>query len=157
MTAVSEFSTDLEGAGTPESVWLAAPSLRTAKRWRPVLPRSGRVVVVAPHPDDEILGAGGTVARLMSLGAHHVAVAVTDGEASHHGRAPELREVRPAESFAAAQALGIVPDVTHRLRAIVHDEFVADPAQRGRMRLDGVVVVPRRGVDAVHFHRRVGQ
>lgn len=116
MTAVSEFSTDLEGAGTPESVWLAAPSLRTAKRWRPVLPRSGRVVVVAPHPDDEILGAGGTVARLMSLGAHHVAVAVTDGEASHHGRAPELREVRPAESFAAAQALGIVPDVTHRLR-----------------------------------------
>lgn len=35
----------------------------------------GRVLVIAPHPDDEILGCGGTMARLASEG-HEVHVAV---------------------------------------------------------------------------------
>src|SRR6185312_15572981 len=40
-------------------------------------------VIVAAHPDDEILGAGGTLARLAAGGARLRLVAVTDGEASH--------------------------------------------------------------------------
>ena len=46
-------------------------------------------VIVAAHPDDEILGAGGTLARLAAGGARLRLVAVTDGEASHPGTDPQ--------------------------------------------------------------------
>jgi LmbE family N-acetylglucosaminyl deacetylase len=80
------------------------------------LPVSGRVVVVAPHPDDEILGAGGTTAILAALGAHIVLAAVTDGEASAPERSDTLRVVRPLESAHAANTLGIRPYVRHALK-----------------------------------------
>ena len=50
------------------------------------------VVIVAAHPDDEVLGAGGTMAMLAAAGARLRLVAVTDGEASHPG--PILRSSR---------------------------------------------------------------
>jgi len=40
-------------------------------------------VIVAPHPDDEILAAGGLMQRLANAGTHLTVVSVTDGEASH--------------------------------------------------------------------------
>jgi LmbE family N-acetylglucosaminyl deacetylase len=107
---------DLDGEGTPESTWLTCSALSELPRWDPVPAPSGRVVVVAPHPDDEILGAGGTVARLVACGAEFVAVAVTDGEASHPGRASELQQIRPRESEAAAAILGTNPAASYRLR-----------------------------------------
>jgi LmbE family N-acetylglucosaminyl deacetylase len=105
----------LNGEGTSESTWLAWRGLSKVPRWDPVPLSSGRVIVVAPHPDDEVLGVGGTVARMVARGAEHVAVAVTDGEASHPGRAFELRRTRPLESEAAATRLGISPTMTYRL------------------------------------------
>ncbi len=42
-----------------------------------------KVLVIAPHADDETIGAGGTIARLAAEG-HHVTVAVVTG----HGDAP---------------------------------------------------------------------
>jgi LmbE family N-acetylglucosaminyl deacetylase len=45
--------------------------------------RSRRVLIVAPHPDDETLGCGGLVATLSRLGAAFRFVFVTDGGASH--------------------------------------------------------------------------
>jgi LmbE family N-acetylglucosaminyl deacetylase len=106
---------DLNGAGTAESAWLASPDLFHLPRWNPQPGSSGRVVVIAPHPDDEILGAGGTVARLMARGVEHIAVAVTDGEASHPGRADELRRARPLESQQSARTLGTTPALRYRL------------------------------------------
>ncbi len=73
-------------------------------------------MVVAPHPDDETLGAGGTTAALAARGARVVLVAVTDGEASTPERAEELRRVRPLESARAAATLGSTPEVSYRLR-----------------------------------------
>jgi GlcNAc-PI de-N-acetylase len=43
------------------------------------------VVVVAAHPDDEVLGVGGTIAILAAAGARLRLIAVTDGEGSHPG------------------------------------------------------------------------
>jgi LmbE family N-acetylglucosaminyl deacetylase len=105
----------LEGRGTDESVWLTCPELRRLDPCALELPGSGRVVVIAPHPDDEVLGAGGTAATLGLQGAQIVLVAVTDGEASAPGRAEELRKLRPRESARAAAALGTTPSLSYAL------------------------------------------
>jgi LmbE family N-acetylglucosaminyl deacetylase len=39
----------------------------------------GRTLVVAPHPDDEVLGTGGVLARLADLGQESFVVVVTTG------------------------------------------------------------------------------
>ena len=107
---------DLQGAGTPESVWADCHLAERLPQWQPEQPANGRVIVVAPHPDDEILGAGGTVARLSRAGAFVELIAVTDGERSHPGMESHLRCVRPRESLAAAGRLGIRFRSIRRLR-----------------------------------------
>jgi len=82
-------------------------------------PSQGRVVLVAPHPDDEVLALGGTLAQLAAAGREVVLYAVTDGDASHPGSAnwtpPRLRDRRPMESAEALQRLGVAARV-ERLR-----------------------------------------
>lgn len=75
----------IEGDGTTEATWHAWPTLRTLDalaldQWLPV---QSRLVVVAPHPDDEILCCGGLLRMHADRGGGVFVVAVTDGEASH--------------------------------------------------------------------------
>ena len=56
---------------------------REVPRWEPL--RGGRVLVVAPHPDDETLGCGGTLVRHRHAGDVVRVVQVTDGRASRAG------------------------------------------------------------------------
>jgi LmbE family N-acetylglucosaminyl deacetylase len=69
------------------------------------------VVVIAPHPDDDAIGCGGTLARLVARGARVHVVYVTDGSASHlkSKRFPPavLRDQREREARAALERLGI--------------------------------------------------
>jgi LmbE family N-acetylglucosaminyl deacetylase len=51
-----------------------------------------RVLVVAPHPDDESLGCGGLIAMLALAGTTFCFVFVTDGGASHLGSPSWPRE-----------------------------------------------------------------
>lgn len=106
---------DLDGPGTLEATWADFERLRDLVPWIPQTPPSGRAVVVAPHPDDEVLGAGGTQALLAAAGSSVLLISVTDGERSHPGREEELRSRRPCESAQAAAALGAPPDQTLRL------------------------------------------
>ena len=96
----------IDAPGTAEAAWRAW----SAPRRFPVAGVGdwASAVVVAAHPDDEILGAGGTMALLAQAGARLRLVAVTDGEASHPGaRDPaELASRRIAESAAALKILG---------------------------------------------------
>lgn len=64
-----------------------------------------RALVIAPHPDDEILGCGGTIARLIALGREvHVAI-VTSGAAPRFN-ADHVATVE-AEARAAHAFLGV--------------------------------------------------
>ena len=43
------------------------------------------VLVAGPHPDDQELGMGGTIARLASAGHRVLLLDLTDGEPTPHG------------------------------------------------------------------------
>ncbi|HEX8498022.1 MAG TPA: bifunctional PIG-L family deacetylase/class I SAM-dependent methyltransferase, partial [Actinomycetales bacterium] len=72
-----------DGIGTAEAVWQASPQLAHV----PALPAAPPtlLVVVAAHPDDETLGAGGLIAHLAALDVEVHVVVATAGEASHPG------------------------------------------------------------------------
>lgn len=73
------------------------------------------VLVFSPHPDDEVIACGGTIARHAAEGARVRVVFSTDGAMSHaavlgieSGPSPaELREIRQEEARAAAKAMGL--------------------------------------------------
>ncbi|MEF3120840.1 PIG-L family deacetylase [Kocuria flava] len=108
-------SFDHREPGTPERVWDAAPRLRAA---RPLeLGGVDRLVVLAAHPDDESLGAGGLIALAARAGAEVRVVVATLGERSHPGsptRTPaDLAAVRRTEAERATACLadGVVPEL----------------------------------------------
>lgn len=66
-------------------------------------------LVVAPHPDDETLGCGGTIVAKRAAGARVRIVVLTDGSASHRALMPEesLAKLRHAELLEACRRLGV--------------------------------------------------
>ena len=69
----------------------------------------GRVLVIAPHPDDEVMGAGGTVARLSDAGAEVVVAIVTKGAPPLFAEAATANVRR--EARAAHARLGVARTV----------------------------------------------
>ena len=111
----------IDAPGTDERTWAAWPWLTAAPGGPGLLAQAAGVtsaVVVAAHPDDEVLGAGGLISVLAAAGARLLLVAVTDGEASHRGTADPaaLAEQRTAETTAALRALGAGTAEVIRLR-----------------------------------------
>lgn len=117
----------------PPAVEHALLALRSAVGDDPTigLPPARRVLVLAPHPDDETLACGGTAALLAASGAEVRVVVVTDGDAAKvdlpHG---ELRLRRRHEVARACQELGLpapillgLPDgaVADRLAALTDE------------------------------------
>jgi LmbE family N-acetylglucosaminyl deacetylase len=104
----------IDAPGTGERAWaawpwlstLAAPGAAGAGLARLAGVRSA--VIVAAHPDDEVLGVGGLISMLAASRARLRLVAVTDGEASHrgHGSPAAIARRRIAETGAALRALG---------------------------------------------------
>jgi LmbE family N-acetylglucosaminyl deacetylase len=82
-----------------------------------LVPPGCRAVIVAPHPDDEVLGCGGLMQLLAAAGRSLQLISVTDGSASHPGsqRWPvqRLSVIRPQESAEALRRLGLP---MHRLK-----------------------------------------
>jgi LmbE family N-acetylglucosaminyl deacetylase len=112
-------NTDLGGEGTPEDAWQQWPELAARPKLRVTSPPA-TAVVVAPHPDDEILGVGGLLSLLARAGTEIHIVAVTDGEASHPGSPTltphELAARRIRESMQAQEILGLSAASVQRLR-----------------------------------------
>ena len=85
--------------GTRDAVWRAW--MRSIPEW---LPDTAPLVVVAPHPDDETLGAGGLINLCARRGLSVRLICVTDGEAARP-EMPDLAAIRIAEFDAASRHL----------------------------------------------------
>jgi LmbE family N-acetylglucosaminyl deacetylase len=101
----------LEGGGTPTRAWLAA---RQTAALPPLdLTRCAGLVVVAPHPDDETLGLGATVAHLAAAGVEVQVVSASDGGAAQLGASlahrTRLEATRRGEQLRATEILGVRP------------------------------------------------
>jgi len=73
-------------------------------------PPHGRVLLVVPHPDDDVLGAGGTVALHVAQGDPvHVLVAYggLEGDPDHRWAPEEYRALRQREARAGGKHLGL--------------------------------------------------
>ena len=66
-------------------------------------------IFFSPHPDDETLGCGGTIAKKCQSGEHVIVVLMTDGSRSHPEliSTDKLKSIRKKEFFAATNILGV--------------------------------------------------
>ena len=159
--------------GTPEADWQRARPWAAA---RPLDPDGDlsrdldAVIVLAAHPDDETLGAGGLMATAAARGIRVIVVVATDGDASHpdsptwtpHALARErrLELARAVDQLAPGSALSFLglPDgqllehrtrLTHLLRSLILADVTDDP-------LRTLVVSPWSG-DGHRDHRVLGE
>lgn len=101
------------GKGTSLNAWKQSKSLAqlpiiSVER---LVPQGSRAVIIAPHPDDEVLGCGGLMQLLSQLGREIQLISVTDGSASHpgsrHWPMERLSVIRPQESADALRRLDL--------------------------------------------------
>lgn len=157
-------SFDHREPGTDPAAW--TPFLDTRSAAPVDLGGIGSVVVLAPHPDDETLGAGGLIATAADAGLPTHVVLLTRGERSHPDSptttASELATVRDDEFTRAlatlhpgvtASSVGISDGGTREHRDEVTDALrrALDDAARPTL-----VVAPWRG-DGHRDHRIAGE
>ena len=111
----------IHGTATPEAAWqawLKTDGIATVslQEW---LQTNVRLVVIAPHPDDEVLACGGLMSMHRAQCGEILVIAVTDGEASHgtssRQQASSLAQTRRAERNAGLQRLGLHETCVTRL------------------------------------------
>lgn len=74
-------------------------------------PEGKKILVVAPHPDDDIIGCGGTVALHRQLGHTVSMLYLTDGEKGvRNMNATRSAEVRKNEAVRGAGKVDVTPD-----------------------------------------------
>lgn len=61
------------------------------------------ILVVGPHPDDQEIGMGGSIAKFIHQGHNVLLLDITNGEPTPHGST----EIRTQEADAAAEILGV--------------------------------------------------
>ena len=135
---------EIVGAGTDERRWQCWDGLRGLPQATAgdLVPAGSRALVLAPHPDDELLGCGGLIRQLVALGREVIVLAVTDGAASHpHSTlwpAARLAQERPRESLRALARLGAGNVTMERLG--LDDGCVSAQARRLDAALDRIVL-----------------
>lgn len=118
-------------------------------------PRGRSVLVVAAHPDDEVIGVGATIASLARGGARVRVLIATDGAPRDPGLRPTLRDrpredaaaVRRAESARALSEAGLDPDAVLAYLGAIDQEAALELAPLAR-----AVAEHLSGVDVVVTH-----
>ena len=151
---------DAAVAGTTDAEWSTMERLRALPPLN--LSTLDRLTVVAAHPDDETLGAGGLIAECSMRGIPVQVVVVTDGAASHPESTvtpSQLAARRGRELFTAVSELAPSADVV--MLGFADGETRADreriAATLSRaIEPSGTIVAPWRG-DGHRDHRIVGE
>jgi N-acetylglucosamine malate deacetylase 1 len=103
--------------------------------------KNKNILVIGAHPDDEVLGVGGTIAKAVSQGSNVDVLIVTDGVSSQyqgHSEQSEIERRRESHLYQCCQLLGVrqvtqwdLPDM--KLDTVPHielnrkfEEFLAD-------------------------------
>lgn len=151
-------SFDAATPGTPEKVWAATPHLRD--RPRVLLDRYDALVVIAAHPDDEVLGAGLLMTEAAARGMPVSVIVVTDGAASspeqdlaHTRRLETTEAVAMLAPRAHVEFLGFPDGATREHRAEIVGELrhvLRDAGPRT------ILAAPWRG-DGHRDHRVIGE
>ncbi|MHC6225632.1 PIG-L deacetylase family protein [Pseudomonas sp. X10] len=155
-------------AGTPWADWQHSAHLARATWISPeqLCPPGQRLIVVAPHPDDEILACGGLLCSFRGREHELVLISVTDGEGSHpgsaHWTAHRLRRNRPQESRHALQRLELAVNQVDWRRlnlkdgAVAHDEAFLLNLLSQLLKPDDLLLTTWRG-DGHADHEAVGR
>lgn len=112
------------------------------------IPPATRTLVVAAHPDDETLGAGGFIATQSARGLEITVAAVTDGEQAYPEHT-QLAEVRRNEQTEALSRLGVSADKIVRFgmpdNGVTEREDELAERLEAMVTRDTLVVAPWRG------------
>jgi LmbE family N-acetylglucosaminyl deacetylase len=133
----------IQNAGTPDAAWLPWLATQHIRRVQmdDLCGNGCRLVVVAPHPDDELLACGGLLLMRAERGLPSMVVAVTDGEASHgisdFKGSKNLGAHRAEESCAGLAVLGVPSGCVVRLG--IPDGSVAACVHKIVRRLEALV------------------
>ena len=114
-----------------------------------------RVLVIAAHPDDEVLGMGGTIAVHTGRGDVVRVLVVTDGSSTQYPGDAETRSRKEDEAVRAAEELGVkdyvhldLPDM--RLDTLAHVEVNAVVEEHVGELSPEVVYTPQPDVNRDH-------
>jgi N-acetylglucosamine malate deacetylase 1 len=114
-----------------------------------------RVLVVAAHPDDEVLGMGGTIALHTSRGDEVRVLVVTDGSSTQYPGDDALRTQKEQEALRAAAELGVT-DYVHldhpdmRLDTLAHVDVNRIVEEHVREHTPAVVYTVQPDVNSDH-------
>lgn len=103
----------------------AVPEIDTQRSQSLVVPEKLRLLVVAPHPDDETLGAGGLIQRALARGGSVRVLFVTNGDGfpSAVERATHRQKLSHRDYLAYGERRH--REALHALRALAGDQFHA--------------------------------
>jgi len=86
------------------------------------------ILIIAAHPDDEVYGMGGTIAKLSSLGYQIYTLIVTEGCSAQYPGNPQVIQQKKQEALQCSHILGVkevifgnLPDM--KLDSIPHVEI----------------------------------
>lgn len=128
------------------------------------LPRCRRLLVIAPHPDDETIAAWALMRHVRRGGGQVDVIVVSDGGASHPNSAiwpvPRLIRERRRETRRALRTLGLAPGRIRFLNlpdgALAgHERRLRDRLGRAVARASPQLLVAPLADDAHHDHRSV--
>jgi len=123
-----------------------------------------RLLVLAPHPDDETFGCGGTIAKAKALGGEVFVVVASVGDLNHYdpnfpyvsaeARLRELADAMRVLNVDDYDILYVDSEVHLRLDAIPRRDLIAKIERDGRLAIDRikptVVILPEVSFNQDH-------